>query len=239
MRNKRPWRWVGLISGLLVFALLVFLASSPSFLSRALYPNAGLKSLVFQHVELVAVSSLLAIFVSVPLGIYVTRPSGRDFQPLVDQAASFGQTFPPVAVLALAVPALGFGFMPTIVALWLYGLLPVIRNSIAGLNGIAPEVLNSARGMGMSQVQTLIRIEMPLAAPAILAGIRTSVVINIGTAMIGALIGAGGLGVPVVAGLVQSNIGYVLEGAIPAATLALLADQSIAAIEDLFSYRSP
>ena len=204
--------------------------------TRVLHPRASLLVLVWEHIQLVAISSGLTILVGIPLGIWVTRPGGRDFLPIVTDLTSFGQTFPPVAVLALAVPMLGFGLRPTIVALFLYGLLPVVRNTIAGLRAVPQDVLDAAAGMGMSPARTLIRIEIPLAARVILAGVRISVIINIGTAMIGAVIGAGGLGSPIIAGLVQDNLAYIIEGAVPAAILAVLADQLLANIEGVFAY---
>jgi len=200
--------------------------------SNVLHPRASLLALVSEHMTLVAISSGLTILVGVPLGVWVTRRSGRNFLPIVNDVTSFGQTFPPVAVLALAVPMLGFGLVPTVVALFLYGMLPVVRNTIAGLKATPRDVLDSAYGMGMSRMQALFQVELPLAAPVILAGIRISVIINIGTAMIGAVIGAGGLGSPIVAGLVQDNIAYIIEGALPAALLAILADQFLANVEN-------
>jgi len=199
--------------------------------SQVIYPAASLFQLFTEHLELVGISSLLTIIIGIPLGIWVTRSAGREFLPIVSTVTTFGQTFPPVAVLALAVPALGFGLRPTIVALFFYGLLPVVRNTIAGIQSVAPEVLDASYGMGLSRFQTLTRVELPLAAPVILAGVRISVIINVGTAMIGATIGAGGLGVPVISGLVQNNIALVLEGAIPAALLAILLDQLFSNIE--------
>jgi osmoprotectant transport system permease protein len=204
--------------------------------SQVLHPRASLIVLVMEHLSLVAISSSLTILIGLPIGIWVTRPGGRNFLPLVTDLTSFGQTFPPVAVLALAVPMLGFGLPPTIAALFLYGLLPVVRNTIAGLSAVPPGSLETAYGMGMSQWQALFRVEIPLSARIILAGVRTSVVINIGTAMIGAVIGAGGLGSPIIAGLVQDNLAFILEGAIPAAMLAVLADQLLANIEGSFAY---
>ena len=141
-----------------------------------------------------------------------------------------------MAVLALAVPMLGFGLVPTVFALFLYGLLPVVRNTIAGLRDVPWNLLDAAYGMGMSQMQALVRIEIPLAAQVILAGVRISVIINIGTAMIGAVIGAGGLGSPIIAGLVQDNLAFIIEGAAPAAILAVLADQILANIERGFAH---
>jgi len=202
-----------------------------------LYPGASLLALVGQHMGLVAISSAFTMLIGLPLGIWVTRQSGRSFLPIVSDIASLSQTFPPVAVLALAVPLFGFGLIPTVIALFLYGLLPVIRNTIAGLEAVPHNYIEVARGVGMGPVHTLAAVELPLAARVILAGLRTSVVINVGTAMIGAVIGAGGLGSPIVAGLVEFNSAYVIEGAVPAALLAILLDQLPATVEKTFAYQ--
>lgn len=244
MNNARLRRWLLLA---VLFGLFWVLIANMSWWetglrfffpdeSRVVHPRASLLVLVLEHLKLVIYSSSLTIIVGLPLGIWVTRPSGRNFLPIVTDITSFGQTFPPVAVLALAVPLLGFGLMPTVVALFLYGLLPVVRNTIAGLGAVPVDTLDAAYGMGMSRTQALFRVEIPLAARVILAGIRISVIINIGTAMIGAVIGAGGLGSPIIAGLVQNNLAYIIEGALPAAILAILTDQLLAGIEDSFAY---
>lgn len=196
-----------------------------------LHPGAPLSILVWQHIQLVAISSAFTVVVGVTMGIWVTRDTGTDFLPIVSSMASLSQTFPPVAVIALAVPVLGFGALPTIVALILYGMLPILRNTIAGMRSIDRTSLDAAYGIGMSRQQALVRVEIPLALPVILAGIRISVVINIGTAMIGAVIGAGGLGSPIVAGLVRDNLAFVVEGAVPAALLAILVDRLLANLE--------
>lgn len=141
-----------------------------------------------------------------------------------------------MAVLALAVPILGFGFTPTVFALFLYGLLPVVRNTIAGLRSVPETILDAAYGMGMSNFQALLKVELPLAMPVILTGIRISVTINIGTAMIGAVIGAGGLGSPIIAGLVRDNLAFIIQGALPAALMAIIADQLLANLENSFEY---
>lgn len=237
-------RWV--LLGALVVAFVVLIANQQWWEavlralfpdeSRVLHPRATLLVLVGEHVLLVLYSSSLTILVGVPLGIWVTRPGGRSFLPIVSDLTSFGQTFPPVAVLALAVPMMGFGVRPTVLALFLYGLLPVVRNTIAGLGAVPHDLVDAAHGVGMSRTRTLARVEIPLAASVILAGVRISVVINIGTAMIGAVIGAGGLGSPIVAGLVQDNVAYILEGAVPGAILAVLIDQLLANIEKGFAY---
>lgn len=244
MRNQKVRRWVTLVIMVGVFVVLitntrlweVTLGFFFPHQTQLLHPGATLLTFVWEHIQLVAISSSLTILIGIPLGIWVTRPSGRNFLPIVTDLTSFGQTFPPVAVLALAMPMLGFGLLPTIVALFLYGLLPVVRNTISGLSAVTHNVLDAAYGMGMNRMQALVRIELPLAAPVILAGVRISVVINIGTAMIGAVIGAGGLGSPIIAGLVQDNLAFVIEGAVPAAILAVLADQILANIEKSFAY---
>ncbi|MFC1952171.1 ABC transporter permease [Chloroflexota bacterium] len=242
MFRRATRRWIILI--VLTGAFFWLVAStelwevSLSFLfpeeTSVIHPRASLLVLVWEHLQLVLISSSLTIIVGIPLGIWVTRSSGRSFLPIVNDMTSLGQTFPPVAVLALAVPVLGFGLLPTVVALFLYGLLPVVRNTVAGLDAVPPSLLDAAYGMGMNRMKTLFRIEIPLSTRIILAGVRISVIINIGTAMIGAVIGAGGLGSPIIAGLVQDNIAYILEGAIPAALLAVLADQFLANIENMF-----
>jgi len=196
-----------------------------------IYERESFLFLLQNHLSLVAVSAAVGTCVAVAGGIFATRPMGHDFLPLVNQVASIGQTFPPVAVLALAVPALGFGEAPIVVALILYGLLPILRNTLAGLEGLDPAVREAARGMGMSPMQVLLQVELPLAGRVILAGIRTSVTINIATAAIGSTIGARTLGDPVIAGLVNGNTAYVLQGAILIGLLALTTDSLFEAIQ--------
>jgi osmoprotectant transport system permease protein len=237
-------RWLVLLAAVVLFVVLVYrkpwwetaLHAIFPLQRSVIYPVADLPALVGEHMNLVIISSGLTILVGIPLGIWVTRRGGSAFLPIVSDLTSLGQTFPPVAVLALAVPLFGFGLVPTVTALFLYGLLPVVRNTIAGLRNVPPSILEAAYGMGMSRVTALMKVEMPLAMPVIMAGIRTSVVINVGTAMIGAVIGAGGLGSPIIAGLVQFNTAYVIEGALTAALLAILLDQLLANIEKAFAY---
>lgn len=204
-------------------------------LRRVLHPRGSLLQLVGEHLWLVFVSSVLATVIGVLTGVIVTRPFGREYLPLASSISSPGQTFPPVAVLALAVPSLGFGFRPTVVALFLYGLLPIIRNTIAGIQNVSSDVKEAAYGTGMSQFQVLFKIELPLSFKVIMSGIRVSTVINIGTATVGATIGAGGLGSPIIAGLVSENAAFILQGAIPAALLAFLLDSFLGNIEKTLS----
>ncbi|OEY65506.1 ABC transporter permease [Marinobacter sp. X15-166B] len=203
------------------------------------YPRESLLLLLKNHLALVLLSGLLAAAVSIAAGIAVTRPWGRDFLPLASRVASIGQTFPPVAVLALAVPAIGFGDGPTLVALFLFGLLPILRNTLAGLDGIDRTITQAATAMGMSPGQVLLRVELPLARRVILAGVRTAVTINIATAAIGSTIGARTLGDPIVAGLVNGNTAYVLQGAVLVGLLALTVESLFEALERQASRSTP
>ncbi len=204
--------------------------------STVVYARLSLMQMLIEHMKIVIISSSLTIIVGIPLGIVLTSPSMKDFLAIINNLISIGQTFPPVAVLALTVPLFGFGIIPTIIALFLYGLLPIVRNTIAGIQSVPSHVLDAAYGIGMSNTQVLLKIKLPLSARIILAGVRISVIINIGTAMIGAVIGAGGLGVPVIAGLVQDNLAFVLQGVIPAVFLTVLVDQMFNNMEKNFVY---
>lgn len=198
---------------------------------RVLYQQATMYELIGRTLELVAISSALSITIGVAAGLFVTRPAGAEFRDVVTDLVNLGQTFPPVAVFTLAVPLLGFGVLPTVVALTLYGVLPVLQNTVAGMESLPHEVLESAIGMGFGRWQRLWRIELPLAAPVILAGIRVSVVVNVATATIGAVAGAGGLGAPIISGLVLSDPAVSLQGALLTACLALILDAYLGAFE--------
>ncbi|QTP55015.1 ABC transporter permease [Billgrantia sulfidoxydans] len=228
----RSRRWLTPLAWLALLLLLSAGMGQLEWLFRLIEPDvravvyrrSGFFALLGQHILVVGVASLLAVVLGVGAAIAVTRPAGRDFLPLVSQLASIGQTFPPVAVLALAVPVLGFGTLPIIVALLLYGLLPIVRNTLAGIGGIPAEVHEAARGMGMTAGQVLRQVELPLAAPVILAGIRTSVTINIATAALGATVGASNLGDPIITGIVNGNTAYIVQGAVLIGLLALAVD---------------
>jgi osmoprotectant transport system permease protein len=222
----------------LFFALLIGMPLlAPVFrwafprVSPPVFARASFIELWLSHAGLVAAASLAATLIGVGLAIFVTRAAGRDFRGIVNALATVGQTFPPAAVLALAVPALGFGPRPTLVALFLYGLLPIIENAIAGLEGVAPAVTDAAQGMGLSAWQLLRDVELPLAAPAILAGVRVSVTIAIGTATIGSTVGALTLGTPIFDGLAANKLPYVIEGAVLVALFAILTDMLFARLE--------
>lgn len=193
-------------------------------LQRPLYTRASFVDLALSHAALVGVASLVVVSVGIGVGIFVTRPAGRDFAGPVDTLTAVGQTFPPTAVLALAVPAIGYGGAPTVIALIGYGLLPVVSATIAGLNAVPVAPVQAADGIGLSPAGRLLKVELPLAAPVILSGVRTSVILNIGTATIGSTVGALTLGSPIIEGLSGSNPAYVLQGAILVGLFAIATD---------------
>ncbi len=168
--------------------------------------------------------SAAAVTVGISLGCFVTRSAGREFRALVDMLVAAGQTVPPVAVLAVAAPLIGFGSAPALIALALYGILPVLRATIAGIESVPADVLEAARGQGMTDWQQLRHAQLPLAWPVLLAGVRTSVVINIGTAAIASTVGARTLGSPIIIGLSGFNTAYVLQGAMLVGALAIVVD---------------
>ena len=165
------------------------------------------------------------------LGILVTRARGREFLPLSRTLVNIGQTFPPVAVLAVAVPLVGFGEAPTLIALFAYGLLPIFENTIAGLQSCPAAVIEAADGMGMSGRERLIAVELPLAMPLILEGVRLSLVINVGTATIGSTVAAKGLGEVIIAGLLSDNTAFILQGGLLTGLMAILLYDAMAALE--------
>jgi osmoprotectant transport system permease protein len=172
----------------------------------------------------VLVSSSIAVIIATVAALATTSKTGLAFKPAMEMLAGMGQTFPPVAVLAVAVPAVGFGELPAFIALSIFGVLPVLQATMAGLASVPPSVLDSARAMGMTPRQILTEVQMPLALPLWLAGVRTSVVVNIGTAAIASTVGAKTLGLPIIIGLSGFNTAYVLQGAMMVGLLAIAAD---------------
>ena len=238
MRGMRflanPLLWVGVFFAILLLRmdeLKPVLHWGFPGVEPVIYQRSSFFALFLSHLGLVAAASAAAALIGVSLAAFVTRPAGRDFRAMVDALAAVGQTFPPAAVLAIAVPIVGFGARPTIIALFLYGLLPIIENAIAGLEGVPRGVREAAEGLGLSPWQQLRDVDLPLAAPVILAGIRVSVTIAIGTATIGSTVGALTLGTPIFNGLVANKLPFVLEGAVLVAFFAVLTDMLFARLE--------
>jgi osmoprotectant transport system permease protein len=196
-----------------------------------IYDQGDLLGLALAHLGSVCCAAIASTLVAVGLGILVTRPSGAQFLPLSRTLVNIGQTFPPVAVLAVTVPLVGFGEKPTLIALFAYGLLPIFENTIVALQTCPPQVLEAAKGMGMSARQRLWSVELPLALPLILEGVRLSLVINVGTATIGSTVAAKGLGEVIIAGLLSNNNAFILQGGLVTGLMAVLLYDALAALE--------
>ncbi|RJE80861.1 ABC transporter permease [Paracoccus sp. JM45] len=227
--------------------LLAFLISPTSFAwlfepvtrnnAPAIYTQTPLWSLTLSHLGLVALAVAASTVIALVLAILVTRPAGREFLPLARIITSVGQTFPPVAVLALAVPVMGFGAGPTLVALFLYGLLPVFENTLAGLTNQPPKITEGARGMGLTQAQRLWQVDLPLALPVILTGMRLTAVISLGTATIGSTVAARTLGEVIIAGLLSSNTAFVLQGGMVVGIIAVMIYEGFQRLERIAARR--
>lgn len=233
---------IGLVVRLIVFALLLAFLIRPELFAfvfqplakagqPAIYNQGNLLDITLNHLGIVLTATVVATIIAVGLAILVTRPFGTEFLPLSRSLANIGQTFPPVAVLALSVPVLGFGTAPTLVALFLYGLLPIFENTLTGLTNLPPSVTDAAKGVGMTGVQRLFGIELPLALPVILSGIRLSTVISLATATIGSTVAARTLGEVIIAGLTANNTAFVLQGGLIVGVLAVLIYDSLSALE--------
>lgn len=233
------------LAALALLLILLFRTEWLSFLlvpltsnnAPAIYAQNSLASLAAGHLELIVISIAGSAVLAVLGGIFVTREAGAEFLPLSRAIVNAGQTFPPVAVLALAVPATGFGMAPTLIALFLYGLLPIFENTVAGLRQVPASVLDAADGMGMSASQRLFSVELPLALPLILEGLKVATVINIGTATIGSTVAAKGLGEVIIAGLISDNTAFILQGGLIVGLMAVLIYDAMGLVERAITRR--
>ncbi len=230
---------------LLLIAFLLFPESFEPLFKSLVQPNApaiynqgSLLNLTLLHLEIVFFATLIATIIAVLLAILVTRPFGSEFLPLSRSLVNIGQTFPPVAVLALAVPAVGFGEKPTLIALFLYGLLPIFENTLTALTNLPRSVMEAARGSGMTGFQRLLQIELPLSLPVIVGGIRLSVVISLSTATIGSTVAAKTLGEVIIAGLQSNNLAFILQGGLIVGALAVLIYDGLSAVEAVLARRA-
>ncbi len=194
---------------------------------------------LIEHIILVCVVLVIAIAIAIPIGVFLTRPQYKKFSDPVMSVLNAGQTIPPLAVIAMFLPWLGLGFKSALYALVIYGLLPIARNTIAGLAGVNPDVKEAARGMGMNPAKVFFQVELPLALPVILAGVRTSTVLTVSTATLAGLIGAGGLGRLIMAGLTMNYPEFLLVGAGLGALLAILIDRLMNVFEHKFGPPGP
>jgi osmoprotectant transport system permease protein len=202
-------------------AYLLYLLDLPSMLRTY---GRDILYLTTQHFEMVAISGILAVLVGVPTGILLSRPSLVRVSSYAMQAFNIGATIPKLAILALSMSWLGIGTPPAIFALWIATLLPIVFNTVAGLRGVGPDILEAGRGMGMTSFQLLVRVELPNAIYVIFAGIRTALAINVGAAPLAFLIGGGGLGELIFTGINLNEPAMMMAGALPTAGLAVAID---------------
>jgi osmoprotectant transport system permease protein len=211
------------------------LKESTSFLSYMWERRATLMVRTGEHLGLAGMGLLLGIMLAIPLAFILER--WRKGAETMIRIIGMSQTIPSIALLAFMIPLFGVGALPAIMALWIYSLYPILRNTFSGLRDAAPNVVETGRALGMTEWQILRSVRLPLAAPTIMAGIRTSAIWTVGTATLAAFIGAGGLGVPIVAGLQLADVHLILSGALPATTLALAVDGLLGWIERLIQPR--
>lgn len=184
---------------------------------------------LLQHIQISLVALFIAVIIAMPLGIYLARHQ-KIAEPII-QIAAILQTIPSLALLGLLIPLVGIGILPAIIALFIYALLPILRNTYTGIKEVDPALVEASQAMGMNRRKRLFKVELPLAMPVIMAGIRTAMVLIIGTATLAALIGAGGLGDLILLGIDRNDNYLILLGAIPAALLAILFDSILRYLE--------
>jgi len=199
------------------------------FLSFCLEKREVLFFATLRHIEVSAIAVLISVLVAVPLGILITRY--RKLAHLVVNSANVGQTIPSLAILGLVIPVLGIGLKPAVFALVIRGVLPILNNTHSGIVSVDRSIIEAGRGMGMKNREILTLVEMPLAFPVIMAGIRTAAVLSISVAALAALIGAGGLGDLIFQGIVMADRNLLLAGSIPTALLAVGTDLGLGWME--------
>jgi osmoprotectant transport system permease protein len=224
---------IGVLVALIV-ALFVWLAQADlSPTERSTLAPAELWRLTLQHLKLTAVSAILVLVIAVPLGVLLTRGPLRRATPAVLAIANIGQSAPAVGLVVLLAFAMGFGFPAAVVALVLYAILPVLRNTMVGLDGVDRRLIEAGRGMGMSASAVLFKVELPLAVPVMLAGIRTALVLLVGTATLATFVDGGGLGLLITTGVNLSQTAVLVVGSLLVALLALVVDWAGRVVEHL------
>ena len=229
LRGRRPsvMGYLGLPIALAAVCAILFVwvgAQELGSVESRLLTVDKISSVFVQHMALTIVSTVLVILIAVPLGVLLTRPAARYLMPPMIAVANIGQATPSIGVLVILALVWTIGFWPAIVALVLYSILPVLRNTMVGLQQVDQSVIEAGRGMGMTKGAVLRKIELPLAVPVILAGVRTALVINVGTATLATFVNAHGLGDIINGGLVSNRQTVVLVGSVLTAVLALTID---------------
>jgi osmoprotectant transport system permease protein len=237
-RSTAAWIGMPLFLTLVLGGLYAYVSRQEldSIEQRVLNPDV-LRARLLEHVELSLISTALVIAVAVPLGILATRPSTRRASPVILALGNVGQAIPSLGLITLIVLWLGVGFRSVVIGLFAYSALPILRNTIVGLQQVDPALTKAARGMGMSPLRVLRQVELPLAVPIVLAGIRTALIINVGTATLSTFFGVQGLGYVIFQGIQLNRDVVLITGAVLASALALLADYIAGVVEDLLSPR--
>ncbi|MBN2794273.1 MAG: ABC transporter permease [Clostridia bacterium] len=231
---------------ILVLSLVVLLGFEKQ-IDRLMYDIMGfqrnpvqwtsLTDLMLNHMKLVLLSTLCALLITVSVVLLVHLMKLNALEELFGNLAGLGTTFPSVAVMALLVPIIGYGFVPVFLALSLYSFLPMYISMVSGLKAIDQSIIESAKGTGMSSFQLLYKIELPLAKRMIVSGIKTAVIINISSATIGSIVGSNTLGLPIVIGIRTTDMVMILKGALPVALLAFLAESILSRFEGVASWQ--
>ena len=229
IRSVMAGRWTPALGLAAAFALGA-VAQRSGLIDQIAKYRGDIAFLSQQHMKLVAISGGLAILIGVPLGLWLSRPRMRGAAETIMQALNLGSTIPTLAVLALSMSLLGIGVVPAIFGLWAASLLPIVRNTYAGMLGVPQHLIEAATGMGMRPLQILSGVEVPNALFVVFAGIRTALAVNVGTAPLAFLIGGGGLGELIFTGIDLNEPGMMLAGAIPTALLAVLVDFAVGVV---------
>ncbi|MFI5685680.1 ABC transporter permease [Streptomyces sp. NPDC051636] len=226
--RRLTWQKLTLLPALLVAVLLAtwlwFRQARLDVVSENALSNGQVSKALGQHVELTVISTFFVLVIAVPLGVLLTRGAFRKATPVVMAVADAGQATPAIGLLALLVIWLGIGRRAALIGIIAYAVLPVLSNTVAGLKANDPVLLEAAHGIGMSPLGVLTRVELPLAVPLILAGVRTALVLNVGTATLAAFGGGGGLGVLITAGITNQRMPVLVLGSVLTVVLALLVD---------------
>ena len=241
-RNYLP-RWLTYLTkpvllGLACFVLYLWVGSLElDSIEQRVLNTENIQQRFIEHLQITGAATAAVVVLAVSSGVLLTRPFARRVAPILVNVANIGQGVPSIGVLALLAIFFGLGFWPALVALVAYSFLPVLRNTMVGLRQVDPSVIESARGMGMTKTAVLFRIELPLAVPVMLAGIRTALVITVGTATLATFIGAGGLGALIETGITLNRTPVLVTGAALTSVLALLVDWLAGVAEDVLRPR--
>ncbi|MFE5920949.1 ABC transporter permease [Streptomyces sp. NPDC056468] len=239
--RKLSWQQLTIVPAMLVVLLLAtwlwFQQADLDPVSENALSNGQVSQALWEQIELTVISTFFVLIIAIPLGILLTRRAFRKATPVAMALANMGQATPAIGLLALLVIWLGIGRKAALIGMIAYAVLPVLSNTIAGLKANDPTVLEAARGIGMSATGVLTRVELPLAVPLILAGVRTALVLNVGTATLAVFGGGGGLGVLITAGITNQRMPVLVLGSILTVALALLVDWLASLVEVLLRPR--